>query len=430
MPRRLLKWSITTTLLLISETSASNVQRATSTSNPIPFSPGFDVQAVLALATSLPSHSWEYGTASEALLELFDAPHAVFGSDPFPVPTIQPSNSPSLTYAKEKIVIADPPNGLDDGDGAVGDPASLGVSAVLLGQTIPSYLQAAANEASYVINDAPKWPNGAISHRAQYAELWADFVYMAPPFLAYFGVATQNVTALRVAVEQCQLYSQALTANTTTGTATPPSSHSASAQGLWIHILGPASPDPGLWSTGNAWAAAGTMRVLATLVKAPSSLFTGKGGLPNEAWRQQSIVSLVRVISAILDGAIRQQRDQGLLRNYLDDPSWFGETSGSTLLASVAYRLSTLSLAHGSFAAQLARVNVHGYINFAESIRRTLGSSGHISSNGTATPAINPLNWGDHTPFTSGSPEGQNFVILLYAAWRDCVKAGVPGCRA
>ena len=173
MPRRLLKWSITTTLLLFYETSASNVQRATSTSNPIPFSPGFDVQAVLALATSLPSHSWEYGTASEALLELFDAPHAVFGSDPFPVPTIQPSNSPSLTYAKKKIVIADPPNGLDDGDGAVGDPASLGVSAVLLGQTIPSYLQAAANEASYVINDAPKWPNGAISHRAQYAELWS-----------------------------------------------------------------------------------------------------------------------------------------------------------------------------------------------------------------------------------------------------------------
>lgn len=172
MPRRLLKWSITTTLLYISQISASNVKRATSTSDSIPFSPGFDVQAVLALATSLPSHSWEFGTASEALLELFDAPHAVYGANPFPVPTIHPSNSPSLTYAQEKIVIGTPPNGLSDGDGAVGDPASLGVSAVLLGKTIPSYAAAAAAEAFYVINDAPKWPNGAISHRAQYAELW------------------------------------------------------------------------------------------------------------------------------------------------------------------------------------------------------------------------------------------------------------------
>ncbi|KAF8908561.1 hypothetical protein CPB84DRAFT_1813300 [Gymnopilus junonius] len=431
MLRRLLKWSITPTLLFVYHTSASSLTRATSTSDAIPFSPGFDVEAVLALATTLPSHSWEFGTASEALLELFDAPHAVFGANPFPVPTIQPSDSPSLTYAKENIVISTPPDGLSNGDGAVGDPASLGVSAVLLGKTLASYSEAAAQEAFYVINEAPKWPNGAISHRAQYAELWADFVYMAPPFLAYYGVATNNVTTLRIAVEQCQLYRQALTANTTIGSAVPPTTHSSSTEGLWIHILGPASPDPGLWSTGNAWAAAGTMRVLATLVKAPSSLFShGSSSLPNEAWRAQAIVSLVQLISAILDGAIRQQRDQGLLRNYLDDPSWFGETSGSTLLASVAYRISALSLSHGPLSASLASVNVHSYITFAESIRRTLGSDGHISSNGTATPAINPLNWGDHTPFTAGSPEGQNFVILLYAAWRDCVRAGVPGCSA
>lgn len=49
----------------------------------------------------------------------------------------------------------------------------------------------------------------------------------------------------------------------------------------------------------------------------------------------------------------------------------------------------------------------------------------HVDENGLASPAVNPLGWGDRTPFTSGSPEGQSFIVLLYAAWRDCVEAGV-----
>ncbi|KDR67534.1 hypothetical protein GALMADRAFT_147078 [Galerina marginata CBS 339.88] len=409
------------TLLLVTHVSAS----IHATSTAIPFSPGFDVNAVLARATALPSHSWEYGTASEALLELFDAPLAVFGNSPFPVPTVTPSSSPSLTYAKQKIVIAAPPNGLSDGDGAVGDPASLGVSAVLLGTTNASFAAAAKAEALYVLNQAPKWPNGAISHRVMYAELWADFIYMAPPFLAYYGVASNNATILQIAVQQCLLYRQALRANTT-ATAAPPKTHPSSASGLWTHILGPVNMDPGIWSTGNAWAAAGTMRVLATLVKAPSSLLASSGGA---AWTQQSMASLVQLISEILNAAMKASPDQGFLRNYIDDTTWFGETSGSALLASVAYRLSTLCSSQGS-ASPLSSATIQTYIAWAEHIRLTLASNGHITSNGTATPAVNPLGWGDRTPYTAGSPEGQNFVLLLYAAWRDCVLAGVPGCNA
>lgn len=140
---------------------------------PFPYNPGFNISAVLDLARSLPSHSWEYGTASEALLELFDPALAVYGSKPFPIPTIAPKNSPALTYAQEKIIVGAPPNGLsDDGGAVVGDPASLGVSAVLLGKTDPTFAQAAAAEAGYLVGQAPRWSNGAISHRAAYAELW------------------------------------------------------------------------------------------------------------------------------------------------------------------------------------------------------------------------------------------------------------------
>jgi hypothetical protein len=74
------------------------------------------------------------------------------------------------------------------------------------------------------------------------------------------------------------------------------------------------------------------------------------------------------------------------------------------------------------------------YIAWAEQIRRTLGFGWfnqatsqwllHVDrGNGTVRPAVNPLGWGDVNPYMLGSPEGQNFVVLLYAAWRDCVEA-------
>jgi len=76
---------------------------AAKTTNPIRYNPGFNVSAVLALAISLPSHSWEYGTASEALLELYDPALSIYRSHPFPVPTIATQNSPALTYAQRKL---------------------------------------------------------------------------------------------------------------------------------------------------------------------------------------------------------------------------------------------------------------------------------------------------------------------------------------
>ncbi len=40
-------------------------------------------------------------------------------------------------------------NGLSDGDGAVGGPGSLGISAYLLGMTNSSYAEAAVTEVNY-----------------------------------------------------------------------------------------------------------------------------------------------------------------------------------------------------------------------------------------------------------------------------------------
>ncbi|TFK33972.1 Six-hairpin glycosidase-like protein [Crucibulum laeve] len=380
--------TIALTLLLVGKLVA-----ATTTFNPIPFSPGFNITAVSALAKSLPSHSWEFGTAAEALLELHNPELSVFGASPFP----------SLSYASSKIVIGTGANGLSDGDGAVGDPASLGVSAILLGKIRgnSAYREAAAEEVDFIVNKAPRWSNGAISQRVDVAELWADFVYMAPPFLAYYAVATSDINLLRLTVTQCGLYRQVLRSNTT-----------ASYKGLWTHIQGPQSADPGLWSTGNAWAAAGMTRVLATVLKAPIAHEP-----KNRVWQSTAVLQLNTWIKEILDGAMHAPADDGLLRNYLNDTSGdghgFGEISGSSLLAATAYRVA------------LMQPKVFGtkYINWADGIRGTL-SRGHVESDGRVVPAVNPLGWGDTTPYTNGSPEGQNFVVLMYAAWRDCIWVG------
>jgi rhamnogalacturonyl hydrolase YesR len=78
---------------------------------------------------------------------------------------------------------------------------------------------------------------------------------MVPPSLAFAGVLLNNQTLVNIAHEQCQLYRQAM--------------RNESA-GLWAHILlGTGIEDRNRWLTGNAWAAYGMMRVLATIQRSP-----------------------------------------------------------------------------------------------------------------------------------------------------------------
>ncbi len=82
----------------------------------------------------------------------------------------------------------------------------------------------------HLLDDVPRWANGAISHRESVAELWADFVYMAPPALAYWAVQAADPALLAEAARQCLLYRDVLGADV-----------DADAAGLWHHIIGPQS---------------------------------------------------------------------------------------------------------------------------------------------------------------------------------------------
>jgi hypothetical protein len=251
-------------------------------------------------------------------------------------------------------------------------------------------LSAAERQIDHLLTAVPRWSNGAISHREDYAELWADFVYMAPPALAYWAIQSANKTLLHVAIQQCLLYRDVLAVSP---------QQDPKAGGLWHHIKGPHNQDLGVWSTGNAWAAAGMARVLATGRKSPWA-----SALSSE------LDGLVAAIKHILDTAIAlddAEPHEPLLRNYINDNTWFGELSGTTLLTATTYRLAKLepkTFGNGN------------YVKWADTKRGDVVKK--INSNGLLSPVINPLNWRDRTP-ASASPEAQSFAVLMFAAYRD-----------
>jgi len=201
---------------------------------------GFDLNLTVKGAKQLSSHSWEYGTTFQALLEVYNPELSVFSKQAFPsgsLPNASSNDVPALKYLAPHIDT----NGdtLANGDGANGDPASLGVGAILLGVRNGAFEQAATRQFHHLF-EAPTLYNGAISQREKVPELWADGMFMIPPFLAYYAVATQNKTLLRESIRQCQYYRQVLKANTTQDW-----------DGLWVHIVGPESQTLGIWSTGE-----------------------------------------------------------------------------------------------------------------------------------------------------------------------------------
>ncbi|KAI4957643.1 hypothetical protein J4E86_004782 [Alternaria arbusti] len=328
------------------------------------------IDKVLSKAQETASHSWEYGTVFEALLEYRDPHYSIF-HDPFPegkIPELTVEDVEALRYVKPFIQTN---------------------SARLCEGNAPDnpYLSAVNRQLHDLLSTTPRYSNGAISHRDAYPSLWADFIYMVPPALAYHGVFTSDIGMLKESVRQCQLYCEVL----------------GTSKGYWQHIANAegtdsVKSDDGAWCTSNAWAAAGMTRVLATLRRSQYESET--------ADEQKTLLDMTK---GILDGAIETDTDaSGLLRNYLDDETWFTEVAGTALMAATVFRMAVLE--PGKFGER--------YVGWAT--RKLEAVSRHLDEEtGVAAPVINSLKEGQRTPLNGINPEGQAFVVLLYAAWRD-----------
>lgn len=205
---------------------------------------------------------------------------------------------------------------------------------------------------------------------------------MVPPFLAYYGYMHANQTLLEEAYTQCSLYRQGLQDPATK---------------LWRHIVqGEGTSDPGLWATGNAWAAAGMLRVLATILRSPFSDQMAAQRADLQTWTDE-----------ILSAASERKAKDGLVHNYIDNTTTFEDTAGSTLLAAAAYRMANLGLSDA-------------HVGFANQIHSTVAAR-YINSTGYLTHAVDPLDFGK---MGTTSPEGQAFVLLMQAGYREYTASG------
>ncbi|KIR39082.1 hypothetical protein I307_01801 [Cryptococcus deuterogattii 99/473] len=351
------------------------------------------------------THSWENGTKSQAILESKYPSYSVFASSsPIPLPAKFDENDIKDVVGVAQVTMSNrPPSNTSAAahggstlleDDAAGDPASLGVTILLANASTGnaqvngvSYSDAAREELNYLLYDVPKTSAGAISHRADQVQLWSDSVYMVPPFLAYYGALDNNQTLLQQAYQQCKLYRDAL----------------RQSNGLWIHITGGnGTSDTNLWATGNGWAAAGMLRVWATINWSSFSdqLNSEKSDL--ESW-----------VREILDASKPYITSNGIFYNYINNTSSFEDASSAALMSHVGLsalsRLSTLGI-------------TNDYVDMALGLLSA--ASSYVNSTGYLTQVVNPLDFSEQG---EESPEGQSFLVMAYAAHKDWNNAGRAG---
>ncbi|KAG8873385.1 hypothetical protein FRB97_006794 [Tulasnella sp. 331] len=366
--------------------------------------------------------NWEAGTRAETILEIdfpeltvFSPAYLSLVAPPYTVTTLQPVLSIVQTAVNNRTNAS---SQLWGPDASAGDPASLG-AAVLLGSRIyaanteeaSAYAQAAQTQLDLILNGTPRVESGlaagAISHRVGSVGLWSDFIYMVPPFLAYYGAMTNNLSLILESYNQISLYRSALLSSNVS---------------LWQHIYCPGAYSPitnnfndtGHFGLGNGWAAAGMLRVLATMKNSPWSL--------SDFQEQQSDLS--SWITEIHMGMTNNLPASGIFNNYVDlannvsVPSFegainFPDGSGTALFAGTVYRHVTLANPKNYdkiiAAAETARVALY-----------TRYGAAHFDVNGWLKPVVDPNAFAQQG---NQSAEAQSFVLQLDNNWKAWVTA-------
>jgi hypothetical protein len=113
-------------------------------------------------------------------------------------------------------------------------------------------------------------------------------------------------------------------------------------------------------------------------------------------------------IKEIIDGAMAQEPDpkNGLLRNYIGDPSYCGEASGTAMLAATVYRMTVM----------LPDQYGNEYVEWADKLASAVYKC--VREDGLVEPVANPLMYGQREPLQGVSVEGQCFVVLMCTAQR------------
>ena len=326
------------------------------------------IPQVMRNSISISTHSWELGVLANALTEVFYPSYSPFSFDNAALPsggklgntsppwvvldvinqTLSsyswsgaPSNASSSTPLSSYLSYSTSPVALNgeslvNGDGALGDPCSLGPATLLAAEffSVPAistlyssklgtdYAWAVGNQ--YVhLESGTRDSQGALSQREGYFELWSDMGYMIPPFLAYLGLFTSSLTGspdyLSDAFSQWALESNELMDWN---------------KGLYLHIP---DWDSRPWATGNGWMLGGFVRVLAVIqATSRTSGFS-------------SLSDYEGTVTWVFYNLFGNIGTDGLIPNYMDGTGdSTGDASGSAMIAAAYYRFRVLVPAKAS----------------------------------------------------------------------------------
>lgn len=226
--------------------------------------------------------SWEQGIAAQALMEMGD-------------------NDLLLMLAKEAVLRQAPDGRLASvaSQNNVTDTASNG-EPLLYAYTLTGdnyYKDAALKMLYYLEFLAPKTSSGILLHLTDAPDVWADSIYMAPPFLSAIGKHELAVKQALGMINFLQDHGTKLLSH------------------MWNDEK-KVFTRKDFWGVGNGWTVAGLNRIINSL---PKSMKQEK---------QQLIVKSKEII----DACIRFMRDDALFHNVLDDKNSFVETNLSQML--------------------------------------------------------------------------------------------------
>ncbi|MBQ7486183.1 MAG: glycoside hydrolase family 88 protein [Clostridia bacterium] len=240
---------------------------------PIDFSQMDELaQSVLSAMLCMQRHAWEQGLAMEAVRAM--------GRD-------------GLLYrmARDAVVRqhADGRTALVGGETVATDPCSIGGPLLYIAKqrNDPELLAGASRLLRWARLDAPRSSGGLVYHFLGSREIWADSIYMLPPFLAEAGYPEE-------AVRLIDGYFDCL----------------MDGSGLLAHRYNDANStfiNSAHWGIGNGWALCALVRVLSTL-------------RTHTEWMR-----IRNRICALLDAILPFMCSDGRFHNVLDDPATFAE---------------------------------------------------------------------------------------------------------
>jgi hypothetical protein len=354
---------------------------------------GLPIAAIISQATRHSKRAWEVAALFEAKMEIYDPDRSVFGRTPFPderPPSLGLRMDEASLYIINLIDVKG--ESLYPDEDSTTSPAALGVAALMIGQSWKTHLEAASKQKDSLLSGS-RYHNGAISSSADRLEVAARAVGQFAPFLAYYGVAHQDPESIHEAVRQIEYHRDALFVS------------DISKKGLWKNVVAPSDySDARLSSVSNAIAALGMLQVRSIIASWPNS---------NSSMRAE-IDLLDKYVYEVLNTA-QSDRDEesGLLREYFYDETSRLITSSTSLLAAVAYRLATIT----QDATNLDRI-----LHWAHKARRRVFQ--HVDSDGILIPASSRAS-GVPRNGVEVDAEAQSYLLMLAAAWRDCVCKGL-----